>query len=173
MQVGDFIAAMYEKPYYGLVTKQNSTSITAQFFIRSKAHSVFIEKKGDLDTITEERQGYIFSHVTRRGVIQNTTLSGKQKCFVLPEFIHEDFDLSKFCYQNISPYSSFSGLALWKKKVALLRGSEIDFDELDKEITVLSEQSRRDELRGNHIIPIGCEKLHEGLRQYCPTFPAI
>jgi len=158
MKIGDFIAAMYEKPYFGIVTKLNSNSITAQFYIRSKAHSVFIEKKGDLDTITEERQGYIFSHVTTRGVVRDTTLSGKQKCFILPEFIHEDFDLS---------------LALWKKKVALLRGSEIDFEELDKEIAMLSERSRRDELRGNHIIPIGCEKLYEGLRRYCPTFPPM
>lgn len=97
MKIGDFIAAMYEKPYFGIVTKLNSNSITAQFYIRSKAHSVFIEKKGDLDTITEERQGYIFSHVTTRGVVRDTTLSGKQKCFILPEFIHEDFDLSTFC----------------------------------------------------------------------------
>ena len=96
---GDFIAAMYEKPYYGLVTKKtkshNGDSILVQFYTRSNKHDVFIEKKGDVDRITEERQGYIFLHALAHEVVMSKTLSGKQKCFVIQEYTPEDFDLGK------------------------------------------------------------------------------
>ena len=94
---GDFIAAMYEKPYYGLVTKKTKShsgdSILVQFYTRSDKHDVFIEKKGDVDRITQERQGYIFLHALAHEVVMSKTKSGKQKCFVIQEYTPEDFDL--------------------------------------------------------------------------------
>ncbi|CAG5086438.1 Oidioi.mRNA.OKI2018_I69.PAR.g11209.t2.cds [Oikopleura dioica] len=146
---GDFIAAMYEKPYYGLVTKKTKShsgdSILVQFYTRSDKHDVFIEKKGDVDRITEERQGYIFLHALAHEVVMSKTKSGKQKCFVIQEYTPEDFDLAE---------------SKWGMKVSSLRGVPDEEENYEKKVRdLIKKTSSLFSNRGIYRIPIGCEKL--------------
>ena len=66
MQIGDSIGGMYDVPCYGQVIDKTENGIKVQFYTRKKTTpSDYILKKKDTDTITVQRQGYIFYHLKK------------------------------------------------------------------------------------------------------------
>ena len=64
VNVGDSVGGMYDVPCYGQVIEKNKNEIKVQFYTRKKTtQSDYIIKKKDTDTITEQRQGYLFYHI--------------------------------------------------------------------------------------------------------------
>ena len=64
INIGDSIGGMYDVPCYGQVIDKVDNGIKVQFYTRKKTTpSDYIIKKKDTDTITTQRQGYIFYHL--------------------------------------------------------------------------------------------------------------
>jgi len=69
INIGDSIGGMYDVACYGQVIDKTANGIKVQFYTRKKTTpSDYIIKKKDTDTITTQRQGYIFFHLKQENI---------------------------------------------------------------------------------------------------------